>query len=700
MSQFNFKKISIQLVLLVDLLLIILILLSLSINYKNNIDQNKKFSNLSYKSRLESQNEVGVRETFARFSLNENDYASIRQNSTKLDRIIIRGSYFDSIENKPTITVINNYYSKEIQNFISENNRSIDYWVELGVENIYTDDSIDFDKSSSLNKLIESPELHDQTIKKFVDLLNNNEVKGVVLNTQNNDKIYTGGFLNKLITKLSKSDINIDLLIDNSTIINKEQFDKFDNIIFSTAVFKQSDIFNKTWRPSGSLIISNEDILKKINNLLSTGDKYSILYDTNSYQETKDIDDIIWQSPYSYTRIISLIKSYNLPIVYSEKGFATVKYENNTYYINDATSLFNQLKFLEKSNIDKSHSIGINNLNDNEPLQYSVLKDNKNIQIQEDLEKKYLVSNQVNVEGSGTITSLKQKQKYGDRKIGINSDGYIISQEIVTSSQPAIIGKTGLKDKTVAITFDDGPDLETTPKILDILKFNEVKGTFYTLGVHVKSNPEIAKRIIKEGHEIGNHTYYHPSTNYLPFETYKEELNSTQQIILETTDQSSKLFRTPFNEGNSFETTSDTVNIEFLNSLGFVVSEFDIDSFDYFDNNSDTIVNKVVEQVEKNNGGQILFHDQNKISREQLLIALPKIIKNLKEKGYKFETSSQLIPDNYKTPNLDEKDNELKIKHTLDKKIVYKTSEIISKYPFLLIILIIIACASYFKSSK
>ena len=70
-------------------------------------------------------------------------------------------------------------------------------------------------------------------------------------------------------------------------------------------------------------------------------------------------------------------------------------------------------------------------------------------------------------------------------------------------------GKTGTSGRRIALTFDDGPDPRTTPRILDSLREQDLEATFFVLGRHVKKSPGLLRRIVKEGHTIGNHTYNH-----------------------------------------------------------------------------------------------------------------------------------------------------------------------------------------------
>ena len=118
----------------------------------------------------------------------------------------------------------------------------------------------------------------------------------------------------------------------------------------------------------------------------------------------------------------------------------------------------------------------------------------------------------VDIEGLGEILRIQSKPAPGERKITIDPDSHLVSDEIFkTLPSPYVVDIYGhLEQKKVAITFDDGPDPEWTPKILDVLKQKGAKATFFLIGAEAQKYPGITKRIYNEGHEIGNHTFTHP----------------------------------------------------------------------------------------------------------------------------------------------------------------------------------------------
>ena len=192
--------------------------------------------------------------------------------------------------------------------------------------------------------------------------------------------------------------------------------------------------------------------------------------------------------------------------------------------------------------------------------------------------------------------------------------------------------------KYVALTFDDGPHPKYTSLILDILKENDAKATFFVIGENAKQYPELILREKEEGHEIGNHTYTHPDMKGISVDKAVEEIMLTQDVISEITGTRPVLFRSP---GGIF---SDEL-VLMLESIECkpVLWSWRQDTKDWMLPSVTSVVNTVVKNIR--DGDIILFHDFNmkgSPTPEALKIILPK----LKEMGYSFVTVSELIDIN------------------------------------------------------
>lgn len=186
----------------------------------------------------------------------------------------------------------------------------------------------------------------------------------------------------------------------------------------------------------------------------------------------------------------------------------------------------------------------------------------------------------------------------------------------------------------VALTFDDGPNSRSTPKILDILNQYNVKATFFVLGKFIEKNKDILKREAAEGHVIGNHTFSHIKGTITDIGKIDDELIKTDKLIYKYTRKKVDYFRPPF----GFE------NWRFLNEselLNYTVVLWSLDVGDWNKTKTkDDITFKIFKMTK--NGTIILLHDGG-LSREAVIDSLPVVIAGLKKKGFKFVTIDQMI---------------------------------------------------------
>ena len=127
----------------------------------------------------------------------------------------------------------------------------------------------------------------------------------------------------------------------------------------------------------------------------------------------------------------------------------------------------------------------------------------------------------------------------------------------------------------IALTFDDGPGKTTTPKLLDLLAKRGVKVTFFVLGENVQENPEILKREVAEGHEIGNHSWSHPNLAKMSEEAVKKQLQGTQDLVFQLTGTKPKTMRPPY--GSFTDHQRKWANEQF----GFKVVLWEVDPLDW-----------------------------------------------------------------------------------------------------------------------
>ena len=183
--------------------------------------------------------------------------------------------------------------------------------------------------------------------------------------------------------------------------------------------------------------------------------------------------------------------------------------------------------------------------------------------------------------------------------------------------------------RKVAITFDDGPHPEYTPRLLDGLKERGVKATFFVTGENANANPEIIKRMSEEGHLIGNHTYSHIELTSSNRETYKQELIKTNAVIKEITGKDTIYVRPPYGLWDKrFET-----------ELNMFPVLWTVDPCDWCCNSDSCITQRVMKDVK--DGSIILLHDYYDTSVKAAL----EVVDELKKQGYSFVTVDEMLFD-------------------------------------------------------
>ena len=195
------------------------------------------------------------------------------------------------------------------------------------------------------------------------------------------------------------------------------------------------------------------------------------------------------------------------------------------------------------------------------------------------------------------------------------------------------------KEKKVALTFDAAWGSDKTLKILDLLKTEDVLGTFFLVGFWVESNADKVKQIYDAGFDIGTHSNTHPKMSTLSKDQMRQELETSMKLISDITGQKVSLFRPPFGDYN------DSL-IQVAGSLGLKTIQWDVDSLDWKGLSASEILTRVKTSVK--NGSIILFHNNS----DHILEAIPVVVSYLKSQGYSMVKLSQLVyQDDYYIDN-------------------------------------------------
>ena len=315
----------------------------------------------------------------------------------------------------------------------------------------------------------------------------------------------------------------------------------------------------------------------------------------------------------------------------------------------DATTAYNELQSAKNYGVA---GFALWRMGSEDPSLWNIFgADKTNDSAAPDILKTIKYGYEVNFEGTGEILQVTAQPQDGVRDLK-TVDGQITDEiyKIIPSSY--VMQRAGDRPGMIVLTFDDGPDPVWTPKILDILQQENVKGAFFIVGENGQSNPALIKRIVAEGHEIGNHTFTHPNLGEVPKQVTELEINATQRLIESLTGHSTRLFRAPY-FGDAEPRTPDEVEPTVqAQNLGYITVGLHLDPDDWKLQNDDGTARNADDLVKatldaaaittpEERGNIILLHDGGG-DRSATVEALPKIIHELKNRGFQFTTVADL----------------------------------------------------------
>jgi peptidoglycan-N-acetylglucosamine deacetylase len=264
----------------------------------------------------------------------------------------------------------------------------------------------------------------------------------------------------------------------------------------------------------------------------------------------------------------------------------------------------------------------------------------------------------VDTEGEGDILRVTRKPQNGRRIVTMDDDDSIpvdyrmITQESMDAYPLSFtVEQYGYHPNKVALSFDDGPDPEWTPKILDILKRYNVKGTFFMIGEIAEDYIGVMQRVYREGHEIGNHTWTHPDISEISNRQVDLELNLTERLFASELGVQPLYFRPPYSIDQEPDTNDQAAPVERIEGLGYVIVGNKIDTNDWDEHPRKTpqeIIDSVFQQIKDmetkpwNRGSVILLHDGGG-DRSVTVKTLPLLIEALRGRGYEIVPVSELV---------------------------------------------------------
>jgi peptidoglycan-N-acetylglucosamine deacetylase len=258
----------------------------------------------------------------------------------------------------------------------------------------------------------------------------------------------------------------------------------------------------------------------------------------------------------------------------------------------------------------------------------------------------------VDMEGQGEILRIEDKPTPGIRDLTIDPKTKVITDENFQSlPEPYRVSRFGYSPNKVVLTFDDGPDPEWTPQILDVLKREHAPATFFLIGIQTDKFSGLAQRIYNEGHTIGNHTFTHPDVSNISNTYMKVELNLTERLFASLMGVRAKLMRPPYAIDEEPDTADQVRPLEIPQDMGYITVGNRIDPNDWTSNphrSAEQISSYVLSHLppcKQDNlrcGNIVLLHDGGG-NRAETVRALPMIIEGIRARGYEIAPVYELL---------------------------------------------------------
>ncbi len=369
--------------------------------------------------------------------------------------------------------------------------------------------------------------------------------------------------------------------------------------------------------------------------------------------------------------------TYQQALTTAKESEGKIDFDNDTYnlhynyyddndvehdvYFTDAATAFNTMRFATESSLAGT-AIWRLGSEDNRLWDFYNLDMSKQALQTFDFREFNSVKSTENVDytGNGEVLDVVGKPTKGFIKTEVDTSELLISEETYESlpSDFAVIaygwnkGDTARNRKKIVLTFDDGPDETWTPQVLDILSAKHVPAAFFVVGKNAENNIPLVKRIYREGHEIGNHTFLHPNVAEISPRRAVIEMEATRLLIECITGRSTVLFRAPYNADFMPQKWEELQPVALARTKNYLDVGESIDPEDWQPGvTADTIFQRIVarkEELEKTaqGGNIILLHDAGGDTREATVQALPRIIDYFKQRGYTFTTVADYLGKN------------------------------------------------------
>lgn len=306
--------------------------------------------------------------------------------------------------------------------------------------------------------------------------------------------------------------------------------------------------------------------------------------------------------------------------------------ERNLIWFTDAATFHRQISDRDL------HRIAITDVRHADPAIWALLSDPQNPETLRNSD----LSLHIRYTGTGPFHDFRGRARSGSRKLTI-TDGRITDVTWERLPLPWVIHRWGKpQSNLVALTFDDGPDMRFTGRILEILREHEVPASFFPIGTQMLGQKSLLERMYRDGHEVGLHTFSHAQLENMSTWRLTSELKLQQRMFASMTGRNSMLFRAPYVPGSGPMRAEVARQMQAVDEMGYVILGSDIVPPDWTGMTANEIAEHVVAGIVAGKGNVVLLHDGGG-NRESTVQALPLIITRLKALGYQFTPAGGLI---------------------------------------------------------
>jgi len=567
-------------------------------------------------------------------------YSSLVDHMAKLDMVVSEG--FTLTANADTVTA-------KIDTGLTNLNRKYKKPILISLTNYINYDNLHgaFD-NKDLDRIIKSKDLRTKFIKSVATQLAKYRFQGVNLEFEDikdrNDKNFIA-----LEKEFYHTLHPMGYLVTTNAWPEDEQYDlkrlvQFNDYLFIMAIDEHSedsnagDLSNQRWV---------EEILDKVcdkipsEKVILTVQGGGCDWTENSTGKSTSYQQSISYAQQNESHITYDPTSANLHYTYFDQDSL-----GHTVYFTDAATNFNVIRMADDW---ATGGIALWRLGFEDPRLWAFFQKDLSLDSLRktgiDIKKLQTVglNNRIDYAGDGEVLDLVTTPDTGHINVTLDTVNYFVTdQHYIKLPTKYVIKRYGYAPGKVVLTFDDGPDPDYTPRILDILKKEKVPAAFFVVGSMAEKYVPILRREYEEGYEIGNHTYLHPDISTISLQRVNLELNATRKLIESVTGRSTILFRPPFNADAEPQTLAEVLPVAESRKQSYITIGESIDPWDWQPGvTADSIVARAIKQ--KDAGSMILLHDAGGDTREETIKALPRIIHYFKSHGYQFTTIADVL---------------------------------------------------------